>query len=129
MNLVFGDYYSCHFRPPGDSIYTDRPLTKHSRVQFHFRTSASFFKKEGGVRICVDAVGFARFLVRFCGHVYFKLRYCGFKKTNRFAVFRNFRVISMLFAVFFCYSVRCLYVFLWAFVVFLPSYAPLKKHA
>ena len=38
-----------------------------------------------------------------------------FYKTMPFAVFRNFRVISMRFAVFLCYSLRCLYVFLCAF--------------
>ena len=30
-----------------------------------------------------------------------------FRKTKRFGVFRNFRVISMRFAVLLCYSVRC----------------------
>ena len=47
-----------------------------------------------------------------------------FYKTRRFAVFRNFRVISMLFAVFLCYSVRCLYVFLYGFSVFVRPLRP-----
>ena len=50
------------------------------------------------------------FAVRFCGNYYFKLRYCQFYKTKQFAVLRNFRVISMQFAVFLRYSVWCLYV-------------------
>ena len=33
---------------------------------------------------------------------------------------RKFRVISMGFAVFLCYSVRCLYVFLCVFAIFVP---------
>ena len=35
-----------------------------------------------------------------------------FYKTKRFVVFKNLGVISMWFAVFLCYSVRCLYVLL-----------------
>ena len=47
-----------------------------------------------------------------------------FRKTKRLGVFRNFGVISMRFAVLLCYSVRCLYVFLCGFAVFVPPYAP-----
>ena len=47
-----------------------------------------------------------------------------FYKGKRFAVFRNFRVISMRFAVFLCYSVRYLYVFLCGFAVFVPPLRP-----
>ena len=43
-----------------------------------------------------------------------------FYKTKRFAVIRNFRVISTRFAGFVCYSVRYLYVFLCGFAVFIP---------
>ena len=41
----------------------------------------------------------------------------------RFAVFRHFRVISKRFAIFLCFSVRCLYVILCGFAVFVPPYA------
>ena len=41
-----------------------------------------------------------------------------------FVVFRNFRVISMWFAVFLCYSVRYLYVIQCSFAVFLPPLRP-----
>ena len=48
-----------------------------------------------------------------------------FYKTRRwFVVFRNFRVISMWFAVFLCYSVWYLYVIQCSFVVFLPPLCP-----
>ena len=47
-----------------------------------------------------------------------------FYKTKRFAVFRNFRVISMRFAVFLCYSVRYLRVFLCGFAVLVPHLRP-----
>ena len=40
------------------------------------------------------------------------LQYCSFTKPNGFMVFKNLGVISMWFAVFLCYSVRCLYVLL-----------------
>ena len=43
-----------------------------------------------------------------------------FRKSKRFGLFRNFRVISMRFAVLLCYTVRCLYVFLRGFAVFVP---------
>ena len=47
---------------------------------------------------------FARFLVRFCRNViYFLDAVLRFYKTKRLVVFRNFRVISMRFAVFLCY--------------------------
>ena len=59
--------------------------------------------------------------MRFCGDFYFKLR---FYKTKRFAVIRNFRVISTRFAGFLCYSVRYLYVFLCGFAVFVPPLRP-----
>ena len=62
----------------------------------------------------------SRFLVRFCGNLSFKLRYWGFTKPSGFAVFRNFRVIFMRFAVFLCYSVRCLEVILCDLAVFVP---------
>ena len=68
---------------------------------------------EGGVRICGDANFDAKVVV---------LR---FNKTKRFAVFRNFRVISMRFAVCACYSVWCLYVMLCTFAVFVPRLCPL----
>ena len=42
-----------------------------------------------------------------------------------FVVFRNFRVISKRFAVFLCYSVRCLYIILWGYLY--PSYASLNS--
>ena len=45
-------------------------------------------------------------------------------QTERFAAFRNFRVISLRFAVFLCYSVRCLYVILCGFAVFVPPLRP-----
>ena len=47
-----------------------------------------------------------------------------FYKRKRFAVFRNFRVISMRFAVFLCYSVRYLHVFLCGFAVLVPPLRP-----
>ena len=48
-----------------------------------------------------------------------------FYKTRWFfVVFRNFRVISMWFAVFLCYSVWYLYVIQCSFVVFLPPLCP-----
>ena len=50
-----------------------------------------------------------------------------FYKTEWFAVFRNFRVISMQFAVFLCYYVRYLYVFLRGFAVFVPPLNPPLK--
>ena len=73
-----------------------------------------------GLRWC----GFARFLVRFCCDFYFKLRYCGFPKPSGLHCLEKFRVISMRFEVFLCYSVRYLYVFLCRFEVFVPLYAP-----
>ena len=53
---------------------------------------------------------FARFLVPFCRNFYLKLQYWGFYKTKRCAEFSNFRVISMRFAFFLRFSVRCLYI-------------------
>ena len=50
-----------------------------------------------GLRWC----GFVRFLVRFCGNIYVKLRYYDFTKPSGLRV-----IISMRFAVFLCYSVR-----------------------
>ena len=47
-----------------------------------------------------------------------------FYKTKRFAVFRNFQVISMRFAVFLCHCVRCLYLFLCGFAVFIRPLHP-----
>ena len=47
-----------------------------------------------------------------------------FYKPKRFAVFRNFRVISMWFVVFLYYYVRCLYVFLCRFAVFVSPLPP-----
>ena len=47
-----------------------------------------------------------------------------FYKGKRFAVFRNFRVISMRFAVFLRYSVRYLHVFLCGFAVLVPPLRP-----
>ena len=82
---------------------------------------------EGGVRVCGDQCGFARFLVRFCSDFYFQLRYCGFTKPSGLRVFRNFRVFSMWFAVFLCYYVRYLYVFLRDFAVFVPPLRPPLK--
>ena len=51
-----------------------------------------------------------------------------FYKTKRFAVFRNFRVISVRFAVFTCYYVRYLiYTYFCAVLRYsYPPYAPLK---
>ena len=58
---------------------------------------------------------FGRFLVRFY-------------ETKRFAVFRNFQVISMWFAVFLCYSVRCYLWYLCAIhAVFVPPLRPAPK--
>ena len=56
------------------------------------------------MRVCCDAV--FPDLVRFCGNFYFiyKVAVLQFYKTKRFAVFRNFRVTAMTFAVFLCYS-------------------------
>ena len=62
--------------------------------------------------VCSDAVLLANF--------YFKMQYCGFTIPSSFAVFRNFEAISMRFAAFLCYSVQCLYVFLYGFAVFVP---------
>ena len=45
---VFGDYYSCHFRPPGDIVYTDRPLNKTQLCTVSFSNVCFFFKKRGG---------------------------------------------------------------------------------
>lgn len=44
-----------------------------------------------------------------------------------FAVLRNFLVISIQFAVFLCYSVPWLYVFLCSFALFVPPLPPLHK--
>ena len=54
------------------------------------------------------------------GNFYFTMQYCGFTIPSSFAVFRHFEVISMRFAAFLCYSVQCLYVFLYGFAVFVP---------
>ena len=43
-------------------------------------------------------------------------------------IFRNFRVIWRRFAAFLCYSVRCLYEFLFGFVVLVLPYAPLHRN-
>ena len=43
----------------------------------------------------------------------------------RFAVFRSFRVISVRLAVL-CYSLRCSYVFLCGFAVFVPPLRPAR---
>ena len=67
------------------------------------------------VRVCIDAVLWK------CFNQVAVLR---FYKTKQFAVFRNFRVISMRFAVFLCYSVLCLYVFLCGFAVFVLRLRP-----
>ena len=67
-----------------------------------------------GLRWC----GFVRFLVRFCGNIYVKLRYYDFTKPS------GLRVISMRFAVFLCYSVRCLFVILFGFAIFVPPLRP-----
>ena len=68
---------------------------------------------EGGVRVCGDAV-LQHFLIYKLGN-----------KTKRFAIFRNFRVISMRLAVFLRYSMRCLQGIRCGFAVFVPPYAPL----
>ena len=81
-----------------------------------------------GGRKGLQGCGFARFLVRFFGHFYFKLRYCGFYKTKRFAVFRNFQVTPMRLAVSLCYSVRCLFVILCGFEVFVPPLRTPRKY-
>ena len=58
----------------------------------------------------------------FCGNFYFKLRYCGFTKPSSLRYLEIFEIISTRFAVFFCYSLRCLYVILCDFAVFVsPS--------
>ena len=67
-----------------------------------------------GLRWC----GFIRFLVRFCGNIYVKLLYHDFTKPS------SLRVISMRFAVFLCYSVRCLFVILCCFAIFVPALRP-----
>ena len=74
---------------------------------------------EGGVRVCGDAAlldfwcGFLRksFILRRGNAVSQNQAVCGF---------RNVRVILLRFAVFFCYSVQCLYVILCGFAVFKP---------
>ena len=63
---------------------------------------------EEGVRVCSDAV-----LLDFYSGILqkwflFWVAVLRFYKTKQFALFRNFRVISMRFAVFLCYSVGCL---------------------
>ena len=73
------------------------------------------------------AYGFA--VTRFCSNLHFtcKLRYCGYTKPSGLRHLEIFRVISIMrFAVFLCCSVRCFYVFLCGFGVFVspPELAP-----
>ena len=71
------------------------------------------------MRLClIFGFGFAEILF------YFVVLH--FYKTRRFAVFRHFRVISMRFAVFLCYSVWCLYLILSVLGYLYPTYAPLS---
>ena len=81
------------------------------------------------------AEGFA--VIRVCsifGAVFWKFLFLKvailrFYKTTLFAVFRNFRVISMRLAVFLRYStVRCLFVILCGFAVFVPPLRTPRKY-
>ena len=70
-------------------------------------------------------------MTRFCSNFGAVLQKFSFKvavfrlyKTKRYTVFRNFRVISMRFSAFLCCSVRCFYVFLCGFGVFVPPLSP-----
>ena len=104
-----------------DNIYFPKRKFKFFNSLFHSVLLYLVFSTRLFSIVIERGQGFA---VRFCGNYYFKLRYCGF--TKQFAVLRNFRVISMQFAVFLCYSVWCLYVILCGFaVLIIPSYVPL----
>ena len=74
------------------------------------KSNGIFQRKGDGIRTVEARVlglrcsTFARFLVRLCGNfIYFLDAVLRYYKTKRLAVFRNFRVISMRFAVFLCY--------------------------
>ena len=67
-----------------------------------FNVKAMGFGLWGGGVLGLRWGTFARFLVWFWGNFYFLDAVLRFYKTKRFAVFRNFRVISMRFAVFLC---------------------------
>ena len=58
-------------------------------------------------------------------HRVFDDHMCQGKGVLGFAVFRNFRVISMRFAVFACYFVWCLYLTMCSFAVFVTPFVPL----
>ena len=77
----------------------------------------------GSVRDCSDA-DLVDFWCDFA-EIFFQAAVLRFYKTKRFGVFRNFRVISMWFEVFLCYSVQCLYVILCSLAVFAPPLRPL----
>ena len=60
--------------------------------------------------------------MRFCGNFYFTLRYCGLQNQAVCGV--NTILGNLQFAVFCCYSVRCLYLILCGFAVFVSPLCP-----
>ena len=84
------------------------------------QVKVSSFVSRGGCK-GLQWCGFAWFSVQFCGNFFLS---CGiaFYKTKGTAVFRNFRVISIRFVASLCYSVRCLYMY-----VFLCSFTNRKS--
>ena len=84
-------------------------------------------RKEWGIRVCGDMILFD-FWCSFA-EIFFKLPYWDFTKPEAVCdiYVRNFRVISMQFAVFLWYSVRWLYIFLCSFVVLVSPLRPPQK--
>ena len=92
------------------------------QIQLYFSQSLwsphVYVAKKGVGRKGLRWCDFARFLVQFCRNFFLS---CRIEILQNQAVcdiyIINFGVISMRFAVFLCYSVRCLYVFVRSFVV------------
>lgn len=87
----------------------DCKVTVWRLKQYQVKLSLSSFVSRGGCK-GLQWCGFAWFSVQFCGNFFLS---CGiaFYKPKRTVVFRNFRVISIRFVASLCYSVRCLYMY------------------
>ena len=59
--------------------------------------------------------------------IYVVILHYEFYKTKQFVVFRNVQVISMQFAFFLCFSVRCLHKFLYSVPTPLHSHVIIKS--
>ena len=90
-----------------------------------YQVMEAIMKLRGDVRVCSDAVLLDVWCV--LRKFLFKLRYCGFTKPSNLRYLEIFEIISTRFAVFFCYSLRCLYVILCDFAVFVSPLSPLSK--